>query len=319
METQTLQSHSKTAESAKTAEAALKAPVVFDYLDPLKFLGDTFEWRKRFEPEFSYSAWSEQAGFRSRTYVRLMLLGKRQITDGSIHLLSRALKLKNQEAEYFATLVRFSQAKSLDEREAHLRSIQSLLKNANSNRRVHDKYQFLSSHLVPRVQVMLMLPDFRATVENLAREIKASEAKIREIVETLHSLGLASVKRNTNGEEVWSAKHEPIEVEDRFANVAIQSYHAKSLDEAKEALELPPEVRNFQALTLALTEEQYQQLSKELIEFLDAAAARFKPVEGQMKRIYQMNSHLIPLTRPLRAETRVSDEAPDQMNQGEKK
>jgi uncharacterized protein (TIGR02147 family) len=284
---------------------------VFDYLDPLKFLNDIFEWRKRFAPDFSYSAWSEEAGFRSRTYVRLMLLGKRQITDGSIHLLTKALKLRGSEADYFASLVRFSQAKSLDERESHLKVLRAILKSSRSSRVVHEKYQFLSSYLVPRVQVMLMLPDFTATVANLASHLKVHEGKVSEILETLASLRLAEPKTQPDGNVVWSAKLESLEVEDRSANAAIQSFHSRSLDEAKEALSLPVETRNFQAIALALTDEQYKELSAELVAFLDGALQRHKPVAGKTKKVYQLNANLIPVTPSLRSPVSTDESAPE--------
>lgn len=53
-------------------------PNISDYLDYRKFMLDSYNFKKKSTKKFSYSRWAEKAGFKSRSFLRLVMLGDRK-------------------------------------------------------------------------------------------------------------------------------------------------------------------------------------------------------------------------------------------------
>ena len=81
----------------------MKRPVIFDYLDYRAFLKDMFCFRKWKDKHFSYRYFAGKSGFASPNYLKLVIDGDRNLTNGSIAKIAKGFKLKKQEREYFET------------------------------------------------------------------------------------------------------------------------------------------------------------------------------------------------------------------------
>jgi len=127
-----------------------RAPQPIDYLDARKFLEDYMEFRKATERSFSYAKWARELGFSSRSFLRLILVGKRSFTESSIYRIADGLKLKAKEHEYFTLLVKLNQAKVGKERERYAEAMAKIFP-ASSHAKILDNYKFLSSHHCPRI------------------------------------------------------------------------------------------------------------------------------------------------------------------------
>src|SRR5436190_23110865 len=94
----------------------------FSYLDHRLFLRDLYAEKKRQGKGFSYRAFSRRAGIRSTNYLRLVVVGKRNLSAEMAVRFARGFGLEGTEAEYFCDLVAFTQAKTSEERNrAHAR------------------------------------------------------------------------------------------------------------------------------------------------------------------------------------------------------
>jgi hypothetical protein len=99
-------------ETRQTTQAKLN---IFEYSDYRKYLADYYKLRKQQSAKFSYRFFAMKAGFSSASYLKLVIDGKRNLTECSQEKFSNAIGLNEKESEYFTALIGLSQ--SLTERE----------------------------------------------------------------------------------------------------------------------------------------------------------------------------------------------------------
>lgn len=274
---------------------------IWDFADPVAFLRAYYEQRKSQSSGFSYGQWAVELGLKSRSFLRLVLVGQRSLTADVAELIVKSLKFNQNEAKYFIELLALSKAGTLKEKEQHSRELaklhqkfamkdQSLLEISKK-----DLFDFLSSYKIPRLQVLLTLNDIEKTSENLAKLLGDKPAVVQDHLEVLRKLGLAEQRPDLS----WVAKKAQIGTSDLLGNIALQSFHRKSLEEAIEAINLPQESRRFQSLVLPMTEEEFKTLHQELRTHLEHCLAKLESSEGHNKRVYQINLNMIPVTSPI--------------------
>ena len=111
-------------------------PLISEYTDYRKYLKDMYEYRKRNESTgmraYSYSHFSAAADIKSPNYLKLIIEGKRNLSDDMIGRFARALRLEKQRAEEFKALVLYGQADEPVERNKYLKMLK-LCKIGNSS------------------------------------------------------------------------------------------------------------------------------------------------------------------------------------------
>ena len=98
--------------SVKTLTPVLN---IFSYSDYRHFLADYYKTKKASSAKFSYRYFAMKAGFSSASYLKLVIDGKRNLTECSQEKFVNAIGLNEKESEYFNALVGLSQC--LTERE----------------------------------------------------------------------------------------------------------------------------------------------------------------------------------------------------------
>jgi uncharacterized protein (TIGR02147 family) len=295
------------------SDTHLKAPAIWDFVEPVQFLKAQYQHRKSCESDFSFATWASELGLKSRSFLRLVLIGKRSLTEDLAHLFIQNLQLNKSETLYFTHLVGLHRASQLQTKEFHSREISKLRKKFLLKRHAMvevdraDLFDFLSSYQIPRLQTLLTIEDVEKTVPNLARLLKMKDSEVSLHLHTLQKLGLAEKSEGEARAEKWTATQSRIGAPDALGNIALQSFHRKSLEEAIQALTLPKETRRYQSLVLPLTMEQLQELNEEVQQTFQACLQKFEPQIGGEKRIYQINLNIIPVSesidRPQKDET----------------
>src|SRR5690349_7504160 len=90
--------------------------VVYDFLDYRAYLRAFYEAEKARRPSFSHRLFSRVAGLRSPNFLKLVMDGERNLGDESIPKFVKGLGLGAEEAEFFADLVKFTQAEGVAEK-----------------------------------------------------------------------------------------------------------------------------------------------------------------------------------------------------------
>lgn len=87
-------------------------PCIFDYLDYRLYLRDLYEFYKETTTYFSYRYFAGQAQLSSPSFLKLVMDGKRNLSQESTEKFIHAFRLDNDQAEFFRTLVSFNQSSS---------------------------------------------------------------------------------------------------------------------------------------------------------------------------------------------------------------
>jgi uncharacterized protein (TIGR02147 family) len=273
-------------------------PRIQEFLDVQHYLKSVYDWRKSSELGFSYSQWASEIGFRSRSFLRLVVTGKRSITESSIPLFVKALKLSSGEARYFEKLVRFTQASALEQRQEILRELMRGQGARFDRSEIKDYYDLVSTPIGPRLQVLLSAEDIAKTPENLAELMGASQTETSRLLEKMKRLGLAREISTPLGTE-WRANVTRFEIKDHLGDLALQSFHRKSLEEASHAISLPIETRHYQSAVFFLSESEYKKFREEMSRFIEATLLSHDQDQAKGRRLYQLNLGLIPVSKPI--------------------
>ncbi len=100
---------------------------IFDYLDYREYLNAMFLFRKKKDLSFSHRMFALKAGFKSSGFLKLVIDGKRNLTEDSIFKIAKAFELRENEYEYFKSLVYFNQSEEIEIKNFYYR------KMSNSN------------------------------------------------------------------------------------------------------------------------------------------------------------------------------------------
>lgn len=287
---------------------SLKPPSLSQYLDFRRYLRDFYEFKRKTTPGlrgYSYSVFSAAANIRSPNYLKLIIDGQRNLSDEMVRKFARALHLQRLEGEEFFWLVSYGQESDPLRRNQHLQKLTAVRVQkqiergeilAEQWRRVPDWVTWILYAMADQKNVdftpQMLKPLFRG---------KASEEAIRLALEKLFELG--QFTRDAQGQvrksrELMDAASDIPVALVRKLQTELNYLGMESLfqDEADE--------REFGALTLSLTPEEFAKIKFELRQMRkrlhrDTAVARSqKPGD----RVYQLNIQLFPVTDPVNSQ-----------------
>jgi uncharacterized protein (TIGR02147 family) len=107
---------------------------VFHYKDYRLFLADYYIWQKSRNPSFSYRLFAKKAQLSSPNYLKLVIDGKRRITDQTLPKFIRGIGLEGRAAEYLRALVFYQDSKDISAKKHYEQLIQNLSKPTSENK-----------------------------------------------------------------------------------------------------------------------------------------------------------------------------------------
>ncbi|WP_413581759.1 TIGR02147 family protein [Bdellovibrio sp. HCB288] len=267
-------------------------PLLLNYIDYRLFLQDWYSYNKEHKKGFSYGTWTLQCGFKSRSFIRLVMLGQRNLGVDSISQVARSLHLNASESEYFEHLVLYTHADTIQLKEYHFAQIVRLNKG-NIGAEIRNIYKFLSNPKTPRAHLLLSLDTVICTLDFIAETMQISKGEALEILENIEDCGLASFDETTDS---WKSSHKDLQISNQVSHEAIRAFHLKSLKEAEQSLTLPASERSFSALLMTMTEEEYKEIQQDIEQFQNILIKKYNSKNPAGSRIYQMNLNIIPTT-----------------------
>jgi uncharacterized protein (TIGR02147 family) len=255
---------------------------------------------KATRPQFSYRYFSRVAGFSSPNFLKLVAEGQRNISPKSISKFAKGLGLDQEEQEVFETLVLLGQAQTDAERNRYYLRLRKQASAAAAIRMEEAQYRVYSLWYALPIREMLVLPDFREDPSWIGRRLRppVRASDVKAAIDLLIEVGLAV--RDSQGK--LKPADPTISTGPRVRSLAVRNYHRAMLDLAAKSLDgVPLELRDITALTVNLTEAQYQEVRariakfrREVLEMVDDP----KHVDPSEKReVYQVGFQLFPITR----------------------
>lgn len=266
---------------------------IFSHLDYRQFLKARFAILKA-SRRLTHRALAQQAGFSSPNFLKLVMEGQRNLTEKSIVQVVKAFELEGREAEFFAALVRFNQAKTLEEKDLGYEQLKLLRRDLPLKRLEYSQFDYFNHWYAVAIRELLGVKGFREDPEWIRSKLqgRVSTAQVRRTLGLLERLGL--IRRDEKGR--LRQEQTPLSSGDQVTSLAAFRFHQGMIDKAKEALrEAPAQERDISSVTLAVTRETAEQIKKRLRQFRKEILA-LSDQEGKAEAVYQLNLQFFNLT-----------------------
>jgi uncharacterized protein (TIGR02147 family) len=242
-------------------------PNLFDYFDYREYLHDYYLFHKRRNSAYSYRLFARKAKLGSPNYLKLVVDGKRRITDRTLFQFARGLGLGRDEEKYFRELVMYQEVSDPDSKELHLRS---LLKYQEKQRTAiplkAERIKFLLEWHHAVIRELVVTKDFKEDPSWVAKRLggKITESQAKESLELL--LKLHFVFRNESGRLEQS---EPLLTSsDEVPSHVIRSLHRNYLRRAITSIfSVPAEKRELSGLLISIPNHKVREVKEEIKEF----------------------------------------------------
>ncbi len=289
---------------AQPKAAPPTAPALNEHTDYREFLKDVYEFRRRSEGSslrpYSYSTFSAAADIKSPNYLKLIIEGRRNLSEDMMGRFGKALRLSRDETIEFRALVRYNQASEPIERNQFLKELSDIrarreIDRGAINQSSWDKVPGWIGWVLYAMTDQKNV-DFDPTSLQRLFRVKATADDIRESLKKLIESGDLLQQEGSKG--VTKAR-EMIESPQDLPVALIRKLQAELIYLGIESLfRDSPKDREFGALTMALTQEEFEQVRFEVRQLRkrlhkDISVKR-KTTKGD--RVFQLNIQLFPVT-----------------------
>ncbi len=268
---------------------------IYTYSNYRKYLKDYFNESKSKNSHFSFRSFANRAGFKARDYILRVMNGDRNLSNSSIYMLSKAMRLNNKEAAYFECLVNFNQASSTQEREHYYSKLSEINKHSTFTKIRNDQFEYYSTWYHSAIRSLVPVIDFHDDFAGLGKlmDPQITEKQARDSVKLLVRLGM--MEKLKNGK--YAATNPVITTGDEVVSHAVTNFHKTQMDLAKRSLdEHDSEKRDISGLTMSVSEKGFQRIKSEIQDFRKKIMAIASEDSGE-DRAYQLNSYFFPISK----------------------
>ncbi|MCS6838176.1 MAG: TIGR02147 family protein [Bdellovibrionaceae bacterium] len=276
-------------------------PNVFDYLDYRSFFRDMYEYLKKKNYRFSRSALVQRAGLgiNSRGYFRMIVEGKRNLSEFSIIGFGRAFQLSEKEIQYLENLVFFNQAKSEKDKLYYLGRLKNLARGGKTIKAVEvlqSQYRYLSTWYLAAIRELISLPEFTNDPNWIVKKLKGSVTKdqVTEAIKDLITLGM--IEKDETGH--LKVIHDVVTFKDNPQNFQVaNTLHREMMELAKNALEHEPyQWRSCSSIILACKASEFESMREEIKEFRRHLLSKYGQNSAENDSVVGMGFQLFFIT-----------------------
>ncbi|MGL1936545.1 MAG: TIGR02147 family protein [Fibrobacterales bacterium] len=268
---------------------------IFSYLDYHAYFKDWYKSQKESGVKLSHQSLSDEAGFKSKSYIQRILSGSKAISRKSMCTFIDMLELDSKEAEYFMLLVHFKHAKSDGEKFRCLRKLQeqsnTLLQTIESKR-----FAFFSEWYHPVVREIVTSKNFKGDYQKLGRMIRPeiSAKQAHESVNLLLELGLIKKIRGA-----YALLNTALIAESETEYIALRKYQSRVMQLGIEALErFIPGDRNVFTQSIGVSHANALRIN-ELLNNVQKQIINIANIEQPIEISKQINVQYFPISKDL--------------------
>ncbi len=241
-------------------------PSVYGYTNYREYLSAYYQSRKASKRGYSYRQFSQQAGFNSPNFLKLVIEGDRNLSPQSVEQFIEALKLTAAEGAYFRCLVSLNQADTDQEKQELFAQLQKLTPASKRYELEADAMEYIQHWIYPVLREMVLVDEFRDDPYWVERRL-TGRTDIKAISHALNFLRRKGfIIKNAKGR--YEVKDDVVISSDEVRSLAIRAYHRHALEQAITMIEdLPVEQREFGALIFHLPEGDLKELKQKIKAF----------------------------------------------------
>ncbi len=266
-------------------------PNIFEFLNYREYLLEFYIAKKVKNPNFSYQVFANMAGFKSKSFIKLVIDGKKNLTSESSEKLNKVLKLSKKSFSYFQDLIAFEQAKNLEMKNLLFEKL--IAYNARNPARIvlRQQYAFYSKWYNNTIRELVTMYHFGENYDLLGKMVKPSiSAKdARESVKLLLNLNL--IQKTADGYRQTDAL---ITTGDEVRSLAVQNFHLQNLNLAGQSMEIcPAKERDISCLVLGLSQSGIEKIRSEVQAFRKKML-QIAQADNNVNSVYHLNFQFFP-------------------------
>ena len=261
-------------------------------MNHLAFIRDMFAYLKK-SRRFTARAFMKEAGFRSPSYLNMVISGRRKLTSDSVQKMAEGLFLLKGEASYFTRLVLYNQSQSYDEKDIHYRELLRFRGIDQARKQEFFAYEYFSKWYIAALFVALGTDLRKKRPPEIAQALGVSEDDYTHAIDVLRGLHLIEKQ-----EGYWRSRGVVLETPPETQSLYVRNFHKQMIQKALTTLDgLNTKDRSMQAVTLILTEEEFEDLKKQMTSFRENMGSRYAERRPKIQGVYQLNLQLFPLVK----------------------
>lgn len=274
-------------------------PSIYAYTDCLEYLQDWFEFQKSSNQHFSFASFSRKAGFKSRSFIQLVLKAERKISSKSLFQIIQGLGLEGNEAHFFEALVDFRQAPTHEEKELHWVRIKKLGRFSDLVKVNSQEFDFFKTwYLAPLREIICNLNlkcsepvDFKMLSSTLSPSVPVR--KIQEGFQLLKDLKLIVEDEN----ECWTHSNQHLQASSLTRSLAVRQFQKENNKLAEESLDrFKRTERNISTITLGTNNQGFREINQLIQEFQENVVKIVEENSGA-EQVFQLNVQLFPVSK----------------------
>lgn len=304
--------HGSQLEFAKTAansNTSIPVPQVSDYMDFRIYLAAFFEYKRKLTASdirpYNYAAFSAGANIKSPNYLKMIIEGRRNLSEEMVLKFAKALGLNKEATEDFELLVAYGQATDSADRNMFLKKlsehrVQVKLKSGEIDKKTWEKIPNWAAWVIYAMVDQENVTYDTKTLKELLRG-KASEDEIEQALQSLFKSG--ELVQDPETQEVRKARA-LIESAEDVPVALVRKLQAQLMYLGLESLyQDAANEREFGTLTLSLTKQEFEEIKFKLRQIRkqinkDNSIAR---TTSKGEKVYQLNIQLFPVTNAVSA------------------
>jgi uncharacterized protein (TIGR02147 family) len=272
----------------------IQSPDIYLFADYREYLKAVLSKKEKRGDDVRVRTLAETTGYRSASLVSMVLNGRRELSPMAAARFADFLDLKGRRRQYFMAMTQLARANN---REKRVQAQERMLNLKGSKSRGDllelEQYRFLSTWFYPVIYVMAGMKSTRWSTSWIAERL-GKGITTEQVKRTLRDLVKLKLLKREKGRYV-PLNTSPVTQED-IKDMAVHRYHKNMTNLAQNALDLPLNCREFNGLTIALSERQMPQVKEMIRNFRKQLNDYLTPFEPDAEEVYQFNIHLFQLT-----------------------
>jgi uncharacterized protein (TIGR02147 family) len=278
----------------------IKKRTFFEHTNYRELLKCLINDRKEEGKPFSFRWFSQKAGYSSPNFLKLILEGKRNLTDDAVDRLSHVFQFSAKERTFFRILVQLNQAKTPDHKESLVNDLLKFLGPQGKTLLSVEQYNYYAKWYYIPLRELIAASGGGLSVKEMSRRLQPNLTadQVQEALITLKSLGLI-----VDDEGRWKVTEKLLTTGDEVTMVAVTHYHLNMLRLAGESISrFSRDEREVSSVTLSLTPAKAMEAKRMIQEFRKKLWAL--ETEEPEREVYQINFQLFPMTSSKKAGAR---------------
>lgn len=279
-------------------------PIIDTFSDYRAFVAAMIDWLREEDDGVSYRALAERAGFSSKSFLKHVVEGTKNLGKASVPKVAAAVRLTPREERVFQLMVAFNQAKRDDQRK---RAYDALMRERRHPVATTERAQFeVYDKWFPMVvRELVGMPGFEEDPAFIGRRMvpKVAAKSVKAAIGLLERVGM--LERDEAGQ--LRQAEVAVSTGPSVRSLAVRSFHRTMLEFASASLdEMPVDRRNITGLMLPLTPEQYRRLCDLISDFRAEVRETFEGGESASEEapgpldVYELLVSLVPLTKQVK-------------------